>query len=81
MSASPSKASGASSRTCRAPATADELTAAFDAASKDVDLLAEARKAKLEVDPVAGRELQALVDQLSATPKEVIDLVRKISAR
>ena len=36
---------------------------------------------KLEVDPVAGSELQALVDQLSATPKEVIDLVRKISAR
>ena len=31
--------------------------------------------------PVAGRELQALVDQLSATPKEVIDLVRKIDAR
>jgi hypothetical protein len=80
MSASPSKASGASSRRCRAPAT-DELTAAFDAASKDVDLLAEARKAKLEVEPVTGNELQALVDQLSATPKEVIDLVRKIGAR
>jgi tripartite-type tricarboxylate transporter receptor subunit TctC len=58
-----------------------ELRAAFDAASKDPDLLAEARKSKLEVDPVAGGELQSLVDQLSATPKEVIDLVRKISAR
>jgi tripartite-type tricarboxylate transporter receptor subunit TctC len=58
-----------------------ELRAAFDAASKDPELLAEARKAKLEVDPVTGRELQALVDQLSATPKEVIGLVRKISAR
>jgi tripartite-type tricarboxylate transporter receptor subunit TctC len=58
-----------------------ELRAAFDAASKDPELLAEARKAKLEVDPVTGRELQALVEQLSATPKEVIDLVRKISAR
>ena len=58
-----------------------ELRAAFDAASKDPELLAEARKAKLEVDPVAGRELQDLVEQLSATPKAVIDLVRKISAR
>jgi tripartite-type tricarboxylate transporter receptor subunit TctC len=58
-----------------------ELRAAFAAASKDPDLLGEARKVKLEVDPVAGSELQGLVDQLSATPKEVIDLVRKISSR
>jgi hypothetical protein len=57
------------------------LRTTFDAASKVPELAAEARKAKLVIDPVAGSELQALVDQLSATPKEVIDLVRKISAR
>jgi tripartite-type tricarboxylate transporter receptor subunit TctC len=58
-----------------------ELRAAFDAASRDADLLAEARKAKLEINPVPGRELQALVDQVSASPPEVLDLVRKVSAR
>jgi len=40
-----------------------ELRTAFDAASKDPELLAEARKAKLEVDPVGGHELQGLVDR------------------
>jgi len=58
-----------------------ELRAAFDAANKDAELLAEAKKMKLEIDPVGGDELQQVVEQLFATPKEVLDLVRKIHAK
>jgi tripartite-type tricarboxylate transporter receptor subunit TctC len=58
-----------------------ELRTAFEAASRDADLLAEARKAKLEIDPVPGSELQDLIDQVGAAPPEVLDLVRKVSAR
>jgi hypothetical protein len=38
-------------------------------------------KAKLEINPVPGSELQDLVDQVAAAPPEVLDLVRKVSAR
>ena len=58
-----------------------ELRAAFDAANKDAELLTEAKKMKLEIDPVGGDELQQVVEQLFATPKEVLDLVRKIHAK
>jgi tripartite-type tricarboxylate transporter receptor subunit TctC len=57
-----------------------ELRAAFDAANKDAELLAEAKKIKLEVNPVSGNELQQVVEQLFTTPKEVLNLVRKIHA-
>ena len=58
----------------------DELRTAFDAANKDPELLAEARKLKLDIDPVSGGEAAAVVEQLSATPKDVLDLVRRIHA-
>jgi len=57
------------------------VVAGLVAASRDADLLAEARKATLEIDPVPGSELQDLVDQVAASPTEVLDLVRKVSAR
>ena len=41
-----------------------ELRAAFDAANKDAELLAEAKKIKLQIDPVRGDELQQVVEQL-----------------
>ena len=57
-----------------------ELRAAFDAANKDAELLAEAKRIKMEIDPVSGDDLQQVVEQLFTTPKEVLDLVRKIHA-
>jgi tripartite-type tricarboxylate transporter receptor subunit TctC len=57
-----------------------ELRAAFDAVNKDPELLAEAKRLKLEIDPVSGGELQQAVEQLVATPKDVLDLVRRIHA-
>jgi tripartite-type tricarboxylate transporter receptor subunit TctC len=57
-----------------------ELRAAFDAMMKDPELIAEAAKQSLEVDPVSGRELQELVGRIYETPPEVIDVVKKINA-
>jgi hypothetical protein len=47
---------------------------------QDPWLLAEAAAQGLDVDPVSGAEIAALVDRLYGTPPEVLDLVRKINA-
>jgi tripartite-type tricarboxylate transporter receptor subunit TctC len=57
-----------------------ELRAAFDAMMKDPALLADAKKANLDVDPVSGTQMQALIERLYAAPAQVLDLVRKINA-
>ena len=45
-----------------------------------VQLLAEAATQGLDIDPVSGAEIAALVDRLYATPADVLDLVRRINA-
>jgi tripartite-type tricarboxylate transporter receptor subunit TctC len=57
-----------------------ELRTAFNAMMKDPELIAEAAKQGLEVDPVSGAEMQELVDRLHTAPPEVVDLVKKIVA-
>ena len=57
-----------------------ELRSAFDAMMRDPQLLAEAAGQGLDVDPVSGAEITALVDRLYGTPPEVLELVRKINA-
>ena len=52
------------------------LRAAFDATMKDKTYLAEAAKMNLEVDPVSGVELQQAMEELAATPPEVIELAK-----
>lgn len=62
---------------------ADRVTAlrrAFDATMKDQDFLAEAAKAKLEINPMTGEDVQALVKQLHETPKDIVAQVSKILA-
>ena len=61
-------------------ARVSELRTAFLATMKDPDLLAEAKKLKLEVEPVSGKEMQDLVARLYATPPDVIELVKKINS-
>ncbi len=48
------------------------LREAFDAAMLDPELRAAARQGGLPLDPVGGRDIQDLVAQMSATPKNVI---------
>ncbi|MDF2117275.1 tripartite tricarboxylate transporter substrate-binding protein [Roseiarcaceae bacterium H3SJ34-1] len=54
------------------------LRDSFMQAAKDPELLAEARKMKLEISPLSGEEIQALMTRLYATPKDVVDSVRSI---
>ena len=48
------------------------LVAAFDATMKDKDYLADATKLKIDVNPVSGAELDKLLAELYATPKDVL---------
>jgi tripartite-type tricarboxylate transporter receptor subunit TctC len=47
------------------------LRAAFDAAMKDPEFLAEAKKLNFDVAPVSGIALQSVVEKVLATPKEI----------
>jgi tripartite-type tricarboxylate transporter receptor subunit TctC len=56
---------------------AERLTAlrsAFDATMKDADFLAEARTADLDVRPVTGAAVEALIKEIYASPTEAIKM-------
>jgi tripartite-type tricarboxylate transporter receptor subunit TctC len=48
------------------------LVKAFDETMKDPDYLADAKKLDLDVNPVSGKELDELLAELYATPKDVL---------
>jgi tripartite-type tricarboxylate transporter receptor subunit TctC len=50
----------------------EALRAAFDATMQDPDFIAEAKRINLEVNPVPGAEIDTLMAELYATPKDVI---------
>jgi len=54
------------------------LREGFAKALKDPELLAEAKKGRMDVDPSTGEELQALVKEVMDQPKEVIQRMKKI---
>jgi tripartite-type tricarboxylate transporter receptor subunit TctC len=56
------------------------LRAAFDATMKDKDFLAEAQKLDLEVRPVSGLAIDALVANLARTPADIRELAVRASA-
>jgi tripartite-type tricarboxylate transporter receptor subunit TctC len=56
------------------------LRDAFDATMRDKDFLAEAQRLDLEVRPVSGAEIDALVADLSKTPAEIRKLATEASA-
>ncbi|MGE5538529.1 MAG: Bug family tripartite tricarboxylate transporter substrate binding protein [Gemmatimonas sp.] len=49
------------------------LRAAFDATVKDKAFLADAEKARITISPTSGDKVQALVKELYATPKRIVD--------
>ena len=53
------------------------LRRAFDATMKDPAYLAEAEKLKIDVDPLTGERVAALVEQVSRTPPVLVERVRK----
>src|SRR5262249_29675314 len=48
------------------------LSSAFERTTADPDFLAEAERMNLEVNPVSGAKLDALLAEAYATPKDVI---------
>jgi hypothetical protein len=45
---------------------------------KDPELLAEAKKGRMDVDPSTGEDLQTLLQEIIDQPREVIEQVKKI---
>ena len=54
------------------------LRAAYAKALKDPELLQEAEKGKMDVDPSTGEELEALINKVMNQPKEVLARVKKM---
>ena len=44
----------------------------------DPDVLAEAKKGRMDVDPTSGEELENLVKEIFDSPPEVLERVKKI---
>ncbi len=55
------------------------LRTAFDTMMKNPDIVAEGAKEQLDINPIAGTELQALVDKLYATPADVVASIKEIT--
>jgi tripartite-type tricarboxylate transporter receptor subunit TctC len=58
------------------PARVEALRRAFDATMKDPAYLTEAERLKVDVDPLTGEEVAALVEQVSRTPADTVARVR-----
>jgi len=54
------------------------LREAFMKAMKDPELLEDAKKKKLELDPVSGEELESLGKEIIAQPPDVIERMKKL---
>jgi tripartite-type tricarboxylate transporter receptor subunit TctC len=53
------------------------LRRAFMDAMRDKELLAEARKIGIVIDPISGEELQALAEKIFATPANVVEQAKQ----
>jgi tripartite-type tricarboxylate transporter receptor subunit TctC len=54
------------------------LREAFAKTLKDPELLAEAKKSRMDVDYSSGEELETLVKEVLDQPPDVVEQVRKI---
>ncbi len=54
------------------------LREAFEKASRDPELVDEAGRMNLEISPLTGEQVQALITDLYATPPELVEKVRNI---
>jgi tripartite-type tricarboxylate transporter receptor subunit TctC len=54
------------------------LRAAFNAMVRDADFIADAKRAKLEVEPDDGEHLAALIRKIYATPRPIIERVSEL---
>ena len=54
------------------------LRQAFDATMKDAEFLDEARNLSLDVAPVGGAEVETLLREIYASPREVVKLATEL---
>jgi tripartite-type tricarboxylate transporter receptor subunit TctC len=59
------------------PELAGILRAAFDATMSDPQFLADAQKTGVDVSPLPGARVQALVEKLYSTPKDIVERARQ----
>jgi tripartite-type tricarboxylate transporter receptor subunit TctC len=59
------------------PDVIEALRTAFDETMKDPAFLEDARKSELDLDPLSGKELQALIERAGAVSPDVIEAARK----
>lgn len=62
------------------PERLNALRRAFDASMIDKEFVAEAEKLGLEISPLTGEQVGALVDKLAATPRDIVQRVGKLLA-
>ncbi len=55
----------------------DALRAGFDATMADRQFLDDAEKMRIDISPLSGAQVQALVQKLHATPKDVVMRARQ----
>jgi tripartite-type tricarboxylate transporter receptor subunit TctC len=60
------------------PARAKALQAAFLAAHKDPEYVAEAKKLRIDVSPIGGENVLRLIDEIAKTPKEQLKSVENL---
>ncbi len=56
----------------------EAMRKAFDATLKDPAFLAEAERARLEIDPVGGAQVEKLIKEAYETPKPVVERAAKL---
>jgi len=56
------------------------LRAAFDATMKDPRYIADAERIGLDVSPLGGERIEALIRQVQATPEPVVARLRELLA-
>lgn len=57
---------------------AEALRTAFDTLQKDPEYLADAAKQQLDISPIGGRAILAILERLAKTPPDVLDAMRKM---
>jgi tripartite-type tricarboxylate transporter receptor subunit TctC len=60
-----------------APERVTYMRRAFDATVKDAAYLADADRAKIDVDPITGERVNELVEKAMQTPADVVKRVRE----
>jgi tripartite-type tricarboxylate transporter receptor subunit TctC len=60
---------------------AEALRKAFDLTMKDPQFLAEAQMRGLEINPVSGHEIEKLIAELYATPRDIVSQAREATER